>query len=58
MDKIIAWISASKDNRRKPYRKVIEELRLEASPLNLSLSLKKRGYSRYEALQKPPKSQE
>lgn len=41
MDKVIAWISASKDDCRKPYSEVIEELRLEVSPLTLGLSLKK-----------------
>ncbi|EYE95566.1 uncharacterized protein EURHEDRAFT_454861 [Aspergillus ruber CBS 135680] len=51
MDKVIAWISASKDDCRKPYSKVIEELRLEPFA-------QKRGHSRYEALQKPPTSQE
>lgn len=58
MDDIIAWISASKQNRRKPLHKVIEELNLGVTVPTLRRSLKKRGYSRCKALRKPPLSQE
>ena len=58
MDDIIAWISASKQNRRKPLHKVIEELNLGVTVPTLRRSLKKRGYSRCKTLRKPPLSQE
>lgn len=56
MDEIIAWITASKENRRKPYHKVIEELDLNVTPMTLRLALKKRDFTRCKALRKPPLS--
>lgn len=47
-----------KENRRKPYYKVIEELDLGVTPMTLRHALKKRGYSRCKALRKPPLSLE
>lgn len=41
-----------------PYYRVIDELKLGVSPEALSRALKKRGYSRYKALRKPPLSNE
>ena len=58
MDDIITWICASKQNHHKPFHKVIEELDLGVTVPTLRRSLKKRGYSRCKALQKPPLSQE
>lgn len=58
MDEIIDWISASKHNRRKPFYQVINELDLGVTVPTLRRALKKRGYTRCKALQKPPLSQE
>lgn len=56
MDEIIAFISASKANRRKPYHELIKELNLDVTVPTLRHSLKKRGYTRCKALRKPPLS--
>lgn len=54
VDKIIDFISSSKRTRRLPYYKVIQELDLPIGTTALARALKKRGYSRCKALQKPP----
>lgn len=56
IDKIIEFISSSKRNRHMPYYKVIQELDLPVGTTALSRALKKRGYTRCEALREPPLS--
>ncbi|OJJ70948.1 hypothetical protein ASPBRDRAFT_43823 [Aspergillus brasiliensis CBS 101740] len=56
VDRIIQWISSSKRTRRLPYHRVIEELQLPVGVAALARALKKRGYSRHIALQKPSAS--
>ncbi|OJJ54501.1 hypothetical protein ASPSYDRAFT_160091 [Aspergillus sydowii CBS 593.65] len=56
IDKIIEFISSSERNRRMPHYKIIQELDLPVGTTALSRALKKRGYTRCEALQKPPLS--
>jgi len=54
IDDIIEFISSSKETRRMSYKILIEHLQLEVSETTLRNSLKKRGYHRCKALQKPP----
>ena len=54
VDRIIEWISSSKRTRRMPYSKVVRELDLPVGATALARALKKRGYTRCKALQKPP----
>lgn len=58
VDTIIAWITSSKRTRRMPYYKVVQELNLSVGKNALAHALKKRGYTRCIALQKPPLSDE
>jgi transposase len=58
VDTIIEWITSSKRTRRMPYYKVIQELNLSVGKNALARALKKRGYTRCIALQKPPLSDE
>lgn len=58
VDRIIEWISSSKRTRRMPYKKVVQELELPVGPTALARALKKRGYTRCQALRKPPLSDE
>jgi hypothetical protein len=57
MDKIEAFITASKINCRMSYKKVIETLNLDMKEGCLARALKKRGYFRCIVLQKPPISE-
>ncbi|EED11731.1 conserved hypothetical protein [Talaromyces stipitatus ATCC 10500] len=56
VDHIIEWITSSKRTQRMPYYKVIQELNLSIGKHALARALKKRGYSRCKALNKPPLS--
>ncbi|KAL1962309.1 hypothetical protein VTN77DRAFT_9800 [Rasamsonia byssochlamydoides] len=57
MDEVEAFICASEENRRMSYKKIIEALDLGVKEGCLALALKRRGYSRRIALQKPPGSE-
>ena len=52
VDKVIDFISSSKQTRRMPYYKVIQELDLSVRTTALSQALKKQGYSQCKALRK------
>jgi transposase len=57
MDEFIEFISASKQNRRMGYNRVIEIVYLIVSKQTLRLALNRQGYRRYIALRKPPLSE-
>lgn len=56
--RIIEFISSSKLNRRKSYKKVIKELNLPVGETALARALRKRGYHRCKSLRKPPLSEQ
>lgn len=56
LDEIIDYISSSKETRRMPYSRVIEELQLSVSSETLRRALARRGYYRCKAIRKPPLS--
>ncbi|KAL3705330.1 hypothetical protein TMatcc_009002, partial [Talaromyces marneffei ATCC 18224] len=58
VDSIIEWITSSKRTRRMPYHTVIQGLNLSVGKIALARALKKRGYTRCIALEKPPLSDE
>ena len=57
VDEIIEFISASKQNRRMPYYRVIDVLNLDISIFCLRNTLSRQGYRRCIALRKPPISE-